>query len=527
MNRPPSAEIRRSGRAGWVQVLLGAMVLLCFALFLFSNTNGDITIQGDDIFFLAHTRPSSWNYFHLVPGRGYLTPFYSLVYDWSGRNTQRAHIFWFVMLVFSALVLYRILTKLLGPLPALIAAIFYLAYTGKHETVTWLSAGAYILAALVLFLSVWIAISPRPGPWSKAILITAINWVVVHLCEILIVAAPLYPLFYWLQNRASGRRTKLRGLAPTFLPLLMFAAHAAVIYENTPRNSPPLWLSRFDSSGGMSLPAALWNTFLLAQKTSLGPVHWPLILHGAYDFIRFVPIGTWMLVTGGATLAGALWLTFHLPTTAPKKGVMGILLVASLYLLLLSPLVGFTIVVSVMPSRLLTLAGVGLALLVGLTASWALRLRHALLRWAIVGALAGWTGAEAIAMNSLLYEHQTSWAYDSHIRKQLLASGVRPQFGDTIFLSLPVHPLRRLWMTGFSQFQSGHVLVLLVYDYGMLTGHYDVPIEQRLRYKSEIRGGDDRADIAATPGHRIFCFSVSDGDYRLTPGSCGNSAAVR
>ena len=43
-----------------------------------------------------------------------------------------------------------VLRKILGAKAALVEAMFYLAYAGKHETITWISAGAYLVIRAAL-----------------------------------------------------------------------------------------------------------------------------------------------------------------------------------------------------------------------------------------------------------------------------------------------------------------------------------------------------------------------------------------
>jgi hypothetical protein len=498
----------------------GAATLICSALFMFSSTDGNITVQGDDVWFISHMYVGDQTYFGRVASRGYLTRFYSFLFDLCGASTQWTHVVWFVALAISALMLYAIPGKLLGAAPALLASLLYLGYLSKYEILTWLSAGAYGLAALAGLLSVWIAISSRLGPWTKSILITIVNWLVVHLCEILFTAAPLYPLAVWLHNRLRGQRTTMRALAPTFLPLAMFLCHALLIYLNTPRSHHPLWYRPQPESMGMA--ASLWNGFKLSLDAAVGHRHWRLLIHGLAAFYYFVPIGAWTACTGILALAGGLFVVSSAAVVRPRKELAVPMAVAGLYLFVISPLIGFSTNTVYMPPRLLTLAGFGLSLFAGLIAAYALASGSRIVRWAISAIMLTTVCLDMVAMNSLLYEHQTAWAYDSRIQTQLLATRIQPRFGDTIFLSLPQHPLRPLWKTGFSQFESGYpARLLLALQYGLIAGKFPAPIDQRLVYEREIRGSDEPIRrVVAAPGKRAFCFAVSDGDFQLTPLSC-------
>ncbi len=396
---------------------------------------------------------------------------------------------------------------------------FCLAYIGKHEIVTWLSAGAYLVVLIVFFLSVLIALSQRLGPWREAVLIGLINWAAVHLYELLIVAAPLYPLLTLLHARLSGRRVSWRSLAPTLVPLAVFLLHAALLYVSTPNGAPPLWERGVlpDRKLG-TLLRALGHAFVISFKASLGSEHISLLAHGVKGYFRYVPLSWWTGLTLACALAGFLLIALREKEALPRKPpreVVYCVLAAGIYLTFFSPLVGFTTNRIFMPSRLLSLCGVGLSLLLGLAAAFTLHWRRTGVP--VTAALLGLTLLQAFAMNSILYEHQTSWAYDSLIRAQLQATGIRPKPGDTIFISLPDHPLRAYWRTGFSQFEGGHARLLLALDYNLVVGAYPVPVEQRIIYRSEVRRRGEPVKIPADLPRNAFAFVVREEDYKLIP----------
>lgn len=506
---------RPSGK--WIA---GGLTILVLALFIFSSTNGDITVQGDDVLFMTHAARNNWNYFHEARWRAFLTPFYSLIYHLNGENTQRTHLFDFALLVISALLLYVVLTKILGAAPAIVAAIFYLAYSGKHETVTWMSAAAYLIAASVLFLSVWIAISDRLGPWTKAALITFINFFNVLFCEILIVVAPLYPLFYWLNCRLRRRPVERRALAATFLPLAMFLFHVTVIYVTTPKNKILLW-QRESSRDSMSqvgfLESQLRAAFKSAISGAFGTSHLSLVQQGIDTFQRYVPHHQAMTLELVGLCIGVLFLLWVSPVIPLEKTVLIPVAITGIYFALFSALVGFAANPRFIPSRLLTLPGIGLALLAGVAVSCGLAWKVPLVRYVIPAIVLAVTVIEAATMNSILYEHQTSWNYDDHIRTQLLASGIHPQQGDTIFISLPDPPQTSFWRTGFSQFEGGHIQTVLQMDFKVPSWFDYKP----LTYVPSVRRkGIAPVDVPkAKQGQQLFCLSLSD-DLVLTQIDC-------
>jgi hypothetical protein len=513
---PPPEAWSPSARA---QFIAGGITVVLLALFIFSNTNGDIIVAGDDVWIITHPWHVNWNYFTHA-NRGYLMPFYSFLYEVNGQNTQRTHLFFFFLLVSSGLLLYSSLHKLLGPAPAVVGTIVYLGYSGKYETITWLAAGAYLICANVLFLSFWIALSDRLNPWVKGISITALNWFAVLLYEILLVAAPLYPLLYWLHHRLRRKPMPAYGFAATLLPLLMFFGHLTLMYLTTPNDKALPW-QRGSTRTGMGLgdaAARIWPTFTQSLSAGMGREHWWLLEHEVASFWKYAPRGTYEIVLTLGVCAGIAFLLWFSPVVRLDKGIMVPLAVAGIYLTLFSPLIGFSTNPGFVPSRLLTLVGVGLGLLTAAAVSLALTARIRILRWVVPAMLLAAGGIEAAALNSILYEHQTAWAYDSRVRTQLLATGIRPRAGDTIFISLPERPLDGSWRVGFSQFESGHIETILTMDYGML---WESSIRPPLLYEHEIRRKSAPPVVpVARPGHQLFCFSVSDNDYRLTRIDC-------
>jgi hypothetical protein len=523
---PPKVPFAETRFAKWLtrpltQSSIGACTLLSLAVLIFSNTNGNLTVWGDDIFMMSHIKMmSGWSYFHAAGSRGYLNPFYSFIYDINGQNTQRMHLFFFALLVVSSFLLFMVLRKVLGAAPAIVGAIFYLAYSGRYETITWMSAGAYLVAASVLFVSTWIALSGRLGPWTKGFLIAAINFVGVLLCEILIVVAPLYPLLYCLYRRLARKRIEWGALAATFLPLLMFAGHTTVIYVLTPKNVPLMWQRGGSRDGSVQLTAIarqLWDAFGNGLTAGLGREHISLVAQQVENFRKYAPLSDYAVVAAVAVCAGAVILLWSSPAVPFQKAVAVPLLVTGLYLALFSSLVGFTTNPGHMASRLLTLVGVGLALLAAAAVFLALALPTPAVRWVVLVAVLAVCGLEAAAMNSILFEYQTNWAYDSRIRTQLLSSGIKPEAGDTIFISLPERPIEGSWRTGSSHFEGGQIEALLMMDYGMV----GITSQRPLVYRSEIRHrGWPPAHPAGRPGHELFCFMVSDGDFRLSRTDC-------
>jgi hypothetical protein len=516
MSRPPREKWEPSSKT---RFLVGAATVLLLALFVFSNTNGDLTVAGDDRWMISHQLRFSWNFYKLID-RGFLMPFYTLLYDVSGRNTQHVHLFFFTLMISSALLLYAVLHKSLGAAPGALGAIFYQGYCGTHEVVDWIAAGGYTICLNILFLSAWIALSNRLGPWTKGALIAGLNWLGALFYEVLIVAAPLYPLLYWLHHRLRRKPMDRSAFAATFLPLLTFLFNIVFLYFSTAKDAPLPW-QRGSTRAGMGLATALarlWPTFTGGVSAGFGQAHYVLLQHEAGNFFGAAPVPLYAILAALGICAGIVFLLWTSPRVLCDRSIVTPLLIAGVYLALFSPLVGFTTNPGFVPSRLLTLVDVGLALLVAAAVAWAIAQRSPILRYAIPTAMLALGATEAAAMNSILYEQQTSWTYDAHIRSQLLASGIQPHSGDSIFISLPSRPSDSRWKIGFSQFEGGHIEWILTADFGLLVEHAP---DTALHYLHEIRTpGTPPAKPAPSPGHELFCFTVSDRDYRLARTAC-------
>ncbi|MBM3814826.1 MAG: hypothetical protein FJW20_24640 [Acidimicrobiia bacterium] len=204
---------------------LAFLVILCMSGFLFSRTDGNQPVWGDDIFFLDYMGLGEEGYLVTAAHRGFLAYFYHALHSLLGRDPQKTHLFFFFLLVASGLLFYLTLNQFLEARASLAGALFYLAYFGKVETVAWLSAGGYLVLAIVFLLSVFIALRWADKPWMAAITITILNWLAVHLYELLIVAAPLYPILVFAHGRLQRTPASARRIVASCLPLAMFLVH--------------------------------------------------------------------------------------------------------------------------------------------------------------------------------------------------------------------------------------------------------------------------------------------------------------
>jgi hypothetical protein len=434
--------------------------LVLFSIFLFSSTNGDIGIWGDDALFLVETGNVHQSYDRLVSSRGLLTPYYTFLYHLCGDDTATMHRLAFLLFAAGGFAGFGILRRYAGNLPALLAAMFFLSYPVRQDFLMQLSGGAYVVATLIFLASVYLATSERLSPWIKGTLIALINWVFVHLLEILLPVAPLYPLLEMANRRLKRRPVFTASLLPTFLPMLVLVFHMAIIYVATRVLSPTgsMYWSReagfpHDLAG---IVKWAWHVLWLGYETAVGRNYAGLMWVGLRGFVCHVPFTLTLCASGVGALAVVVLLIQRWRREPAEENGQGawtdskwLCLLTGAYLALFSHMVGVTIVADILWPRLLLMNCAGLAILFALTADAALRHRRArfLLPVMVLGVF-----AQGATLNSFFYEFQTKWAFESQILKQMVASGAVIRPGDRVFLSFPPPRLmREYWHVGFSQ----------------------------------------------------------------------------
>ena len=167
-------------------------------------------------------------YFHNISGRAFLTPVYIAIYDALGSNAWNVHILFLFLHVVNVMLCFLTLRKIFDARPALVGALFYLVYTGPYETLTWMSAGGYLIVMGVFFLCVQIALLDA-NAWVKGSAIALLTWLSVHLYEVLMAATPLYPLLTAVALRRKVRRIWTLDFLPTLLPLLIVSLHTLAV----------------------------------------------------------------------------------------------------------------------------------------------------------------------------------------------------------------------------------------------------------------------------------------------------------
>jgi len=382
------------------------------------------------------------------------------------------------------------------------------AYTGKMETVTWISAGAYLVVMIGFLLSVWVAVSGHWGPWRRALIITAINWAAVHLYEFVLAAAPLYPLLYLLHGRLNRRPFRWNHLAATCLPLCMFLVHLGLMYAN--RTPNPVWMRNPRITGDpMTVVVAAWNTFQHAIMTTLFHRHFSLLQH--LRALLMTP-WTWWFVAS-FVLAAVLFIYFWRTHSSSEinKPLFWTATAGSLWLVLFTPVIGLTASVTYFPSRLLSLNGAGLAILMGLAVT---RFRRPLLPVAVAVLL-----MESLVFNTILSAAELNWAYTRHIRSELVSTGVQLRAHDVVFLSLPdEHPAWGKDRIGEIDFEWDWARYLLMLDFNLLKGDYDVHSFSRITYTWERRGQPETRfpveEKYLTSPDRLLPFFIRQSDHK-------------
>jgi hypothetical protein len=375
------------------------------------------------------------------------------------------------------------------------------------ESVVWISAGAYFLVLLAILVSAWIIIETRWNLWGKAIAVSLLNWLPVHLYEFALIAAPLWPLLTLLHSRLCAKRVSRKDIAPTCLPLAMFAVHLAVLEAGGLGH--PVWMRHpsWTASTG-AVAAALWNAFYLGFSTSMGYVHAGLLAWSLRD-LWMSPWTPWFLVTLAAA-AGVTAFALRGPATDSKTHP-ALLATAAMYLILITPLIAFPIVSVHFPSRLLHLPGAGLALMA------ALAYRHAPFRRVVRAGVFAVIVMEGLSFNTLLFVHEYYGRIDATIRRGILESGIRLQQGDAVYLSLPAdYPAwgpDKIIEPGWDK-SSAHLWLLL--DAGLVTTSGESTTFDRIGYFWERRGKSSPAPVAARAG-RVYAFHVEEKTLRLIP----------
>lgn len=486
----PSRDLTGSQVPFWNQTRVHLAIITLLAGFIFVGTGGELGIEGDDIFIVSDeisSRLRMWPYLPTMRGRWYLIQAYRAIFALMGHSTRISHLFFIAVYIGSAFLFYLLARRFFSPTGALLSTLFYTSYTGKYETVPVISGGIYHFVIIIFIVSCLIATSRRISPWVKAILITLLNWIGVHLYEILIVTVPLYPMLTLLHRRQSNYKLWSADLISTCLPLLMFATHFYLLATTT--SGKPIWMRNPNVNySPTSLLQRLIETFGWGLNETIGMRHFTLVKSNLDSFTKFIlPDGGWILVASIIILLVLTWWACRvigswgkIPAPSSYAEYHGLILVGAIYLILFAPLVSFTIAEGFVPPRFTYLGSIGLSLVVGVLSDvsyprWAFRL--------MIPALVLLAGVEAIGLHSIIRQYQTSADYDYNIRRQIQEMAIHPKTGDILFLSFPEHRyMFRFWKHAPSKFEQGSAQTLLLLDLGLLFENARIPLHERLSY---------------------------------------------
>ena len=330
----------------------------------------------------------------------------------------------------------------------------------------------------------------------------------------------MYPLLFLLHRRMEGKKVRAGELLPTMLPLGMFLMHVLLLYL---WRVHPIWIRVHGRQMGfLDLIQAMGNAFWLGLDTTLGLRHAKVGLTRIMELIH-TPVTIWMICTflmAACALGWSWkWIQTHAePEPARSSSVRVTALAATVYLLLLSPVVACLMVDQVMPSRLLALPGSALAVLVGMSLDMGIKRKW---RNALLACIFAGIALEAVVLNTMLAVEEINWAVDSDIRDQLRLTGIRFQLGDKVFLSLPHrHPAWGELRAGVTQFEGFGGRLILLLDAGLVKGQYVQPTDERLVYWPELRGAGDAIRMDVPPAwlerpERVFPFMIRQGDRKL------------
>jgi len=476
-------------------------MIILLGTFIFAGTNGELGIEGDDIFIVSDQVAEVWPwwpYLDTMHRRGYLNATYRAVFAIMGHSTQTTHLFYISIYIGSVLLFYMLCRRLFSPTGAFISALFYLTYASKYHVATSIAQGNYIVVITIFILSCLIATASWKNWWLKAILITLLNWLAVHMYEILIVATPLYPLltvFYWYKHQQRLWRFELLA---TFLPLVMFGFHIYLLMTIPGGN--PIWIRDLNTGLLLSLSTRLIDVFIWGIDATIGLRHLTLVITNLLSFIKFVLPHSWVVLLTLSTFILFVWWSYWTIKNSQQLSSsfshpprnLEIVFIGALYLVLFAPMVALTTADGFIPSRLTYLGSVGLALIAGVIVD--LKSYHPIFRWAIPGFVLIIL-VEAIVFHTLIWQFQTSASFDRHIREQIQELDIQPQYGDTVFLSLPKQEyMFDFWKQAPSRFEQGGAQSLLLLDFRLLDPFGEegqhlagLPADERLYYRHHLR----------------------------------------
>lgn len=451
--------------------------------------------EGDDIFYLSkyfrtHFINPDMNYVEIVMGRWGLIKTYTGLYEAFDYSQQAMHFLFVLIWACSGFLCFIWLRKVFNDSSAMVGAAFFLAYSGKYETIGWASAGLHIFVLCLLLLILIVFQTERLNFGSKLIASSLLYWISLHYYEILLPLCPL-PLLYLLVKRtATGKRKFLFSS----LPILISLFHVYLL-SLRPK---PIWI-RNEGHGSTALIESMPSTLAKTFAQLLGSDHRHLIRESFRSLRWTITQNSDLALTiGSLTILAAaigLYIFSQPPHERPEKKPIHFYLIFGSWLVFVCPLVTTPVVMGMpfAPSRLTYLPSLGITVL----------LTAAIYTYSKVWIRAAVTVVvllEALTLQSLFYQYSTAAAFDDDIRSRLKSFDVKFQPHQLVAITLN-HDQRfeRLWKTVSSKFDNGGAQSLLLIDNDyLLPNDAETPLHLWLRYEGIRQGKSSsrNADLA-------------------------------
>lgn len=493
------------------------LVILMFAWLIFYKSRGEFPIQGDCVVAIESAYSMevcrTTALITSLRERAFLPTTQNILYHWFGDSYAKVQVLFMVLLVSSAILWYAVLRQLFAGVAALLGALFFLAYAGKYETLTWFAAGMYVVVMLLCILIFGVT-RLQIKPWIQVLLICTFLWLSLIWYEVLIMILPVFPILYLGRCIAEKRRPYAKDWALAFLPAIPVLFHILVL--GTAKR--PIW---YRSARDIDYQIPLYDKVALgfanALKRAFGQEHFDQLVHGVHSFFQHVAPanpGVFGLFIG-AVLGLIGVIIFGQPRASAQKlpghHLYGI---AGLYMALFAGTITF-ILGRFVPSRMTFLPSFGLSLFLAYLAHQALAgsLRQPALRWLIVGAVASLCIGESITFSSIVKQAEAARAFDQAITDQIHEIQPNIPKGSEVFVTMtaPAKLQNGFWRDVSSSYNNGTAYAPLWYKYG--SGVNEIKFSNATRFPNDPPDSGFYTLIeryASIDRHRFFPFVIDE-----------------
>jgi hypothetical protein len=424
---------------------LAAAWLACLSVLIFWRLPGVTQFDTDDylqtklipLFSIPHTLSE---YLTLMQSRRALLCFYKGFFELNGGNLDQTVLILVGTYVASAFLLFFLLKRVFSTRAAALGAALYLAQGVKFHSVIAYNAQAYTLVILGFMAILWILTSRLPR-LVQCVSVTVIHWITLHFYEILIVTLPIYPIF-WLGPALVKKRL------PSWRDVLFSAAPAAVtaIHVYLLSLSPtPIWGRNIpaDPNYFHKVPFHLVDLLDSGMTQLVGKDHWSTVQQSLGSFVKVdlrADHSLWIpfCISAAAAVAVIFACVRDDSQRAGQKGCAPFtrwaFLASGALIMLATPLIAFPLSLSYVPSRIFSLASLGLAMTIAaLLDLLPKRLCKALAVLTII-----WVMIEAAMFSDFTRQSISASKVDVEVTKSLLAlKDVQLVRGAQVYISLP------------------------------------------------------------------------------------------